>query len=50
MEQKKGEMKVKEPLFDYINPELNYSIENGDSVKVLKKYKDEKFDLIITSI
>lgn len=42
-------MKVKEPLFDYINPDLNYSIENGDCLKVLKKYEDEKFDLIITS-
>lgn len=42
-------MKVKEPKFDYINPELEYSIENGDCLKVLKKYDDEKFDLIITS-
>jgi len=42
-------MKAKEPLFDYINPELEYSIENGDCLKVLKKYDDEKFDLIITS-
>lgn len=42
-------MKAKEPLFDYINPDLNYSIENGDCLKVLKKYEDEKFDLIITS-
>lgn len=42
-------MKVQEPLFDYINPDLEHSIENGDSLKVLKKYDDEKFDLIITS-
>lgn len=42
-------MKAKEPLFDYINPNLNYTIENGDCLKVLKKYEDEKFDLIITS-
>ncbi len=42
-------MKTKEPLFDYINPELKYSIENGDCLNVLKKYDDEKFDLIITS-
>ena len=42
-------MKAKEPLFDYINPDLNYSIENGDCLKVLKKYEDGKFDLIITS-
>ncbi|MBT0609177.1 DNA-methyltransferase [Aequorivita echinoideorum] len=42
-------MKAKEPLFDYINPELEYSIENGDCLKVLKKYDDQKFDLIITS-
>ena len=42
-------MKANEPLFDYISPELNYSIENGDCLKVLKKYEDGKFDLIITS-
>lgn len=42
-------MKVEEPLFNYINPDLNYSIENGDCLKVLKKYGDGKFDLIITS-
>jgi adenine-specific DNA-methyltransferase len=42
-------MKVKEPLFDFINPDINYSIDNGDCLKVLKKYEDEKFDLIITS-
>lgn len=42
-------MEIKEPLFGYINPNLEYSIENGDCLKVLKKYDDEKFDLIITS-
>lgn len=42
-------MKAKEPLFNYIDPDLNYSIENGDCLKVLKKYEDGKFDLIITS-
>lgn len=42
-------MKVNEPLFDFINPTLQYSIENGDSLNVLKKYEDGKFDLIITS-
>lgn len=42
-------MKTKEPIFDYIKPDLKYSIENGDCLKVLKKYEDEKFDLIITS-
>ncbi len=42
-------MKAKEPLFDYINPDLEHSIENGDCLKVLKRYDDEKFDLIITS-
>ena len=30
-------MRAKEPLFDYIHPDLNYSIENGDCLKVLKK-------------
>lgn len=42
-------MKAKEPLFDYINPDLNYSVENGDCLKVLNNYEDGKFDLIITS-
>jgi adenine-specific DNA-methyltransferase len=42
-------MKVKEPLFDYISPETNYTIENGDSLTVLKKVEDGKFDLILTS-
>lgn len=42
-------MKVKEPLFDYINPELDYSVLNGDCLNIIKKYEDEKFDLIITS-
>lgn len=42
-------MTAKEPLFDYINSDLEHSIENGDCLKVLKKYDDEKFDLIITS-
>jgi len=42
-------MKVKEPLFDYISPETNYRIENGDSLTILKKVEDGKFDLILTS-
>ncbi len=42
-------MKVKEPLFDYINPQIKYSIENGDALKVLKTFETEKFDLVITS-
>lgn len=42
-------MKAKEALFDPIHHDLNYSIEHGDCLKVLKKYEDGKFDLIITS-
>ena len=42
-------MKVKEPLFDYINPNLNYQVKNGDCHSVLKTVEDGKFDLIITS-
>ena len=42
-------MKVKEPLFDYINPEITYNITEGDSLSVLKKVEDGKFDLILTS-
>lgn len=42
-------MKVKEPLFDLINPDVKYKIINGDSLKVLKGIESSKFDLIITS-
>lgn len=42
-------MKVEEPLFDIINPEIDYSIKNGDCLKILKKVEDGKFDLILTS-
>ena len=42
-------MKIKEPLFDYISPSIEYSIENEDSLTVLETYEDGKFDLIITS-
>ena len=42
-------MKVKEPLFEYISPDISYNVINGDSLKVLKGIEDGKFDLIITS-
>lgn len=42
-------MKVKEPLIDYISPQINYQVKNGDSLSILKKIEDNKFDLIITS-
>lgn len=42
-------MEANEPLFDYINPGIDFVINNGDSLKVLKRIKDNKFDLIITS-
>lgn len=42
-------MKVKEPLFDYISPDIDYQIKKGDSLTVLQKIEDEKFDLILTS-
>jgi DNA modification methylase len=41
--------KVEEPLFDLINPELQYSIKEGDALQTLKELDTEKFDLIITS-
>lgn len=46
---KLNKMKANEPLFEYINPEINYQIINGDSLTVLKGIEDGKFDLIITS-
>ncbi len=42
-------MKTKELLFENINPDIKYSIENGDSLSILKTYEKGKFDLIITS-
>ena len=42
-------MRVKEPLFDYINPDTDYTIKNGDCLTVLKKIENGKFDLILTS-
>ena len=42
-------MRVKEPLFDYISPDTDYAIKNGDCLSVLKKIEDGKFDLILTS-
>lgn len=42
-------MKVKEPLFNYIDKNISYSIINGDSKVQLEKFEDKKFDLIITS-
>ena len=42
-------MKAKEPLFEYISPDIDYQIKEGDSLSVLKKIEDGKFDLILTS-
>lgn len=45
----KEKMKVKEPLFDFINHDVEYSIQNGNSLQLLTKIKKSQFDLIITS-
>ncbi len=42
-------MDVKEPLFDYISPSVDYAIRQGDALKVVGEFEDGKFDLIITS-
>ncbi len=42
-------MKVKEPLFNYVDKDIKYKIINGDSLNELEKFNDKKFDLIITS-
>ncbi|MBW7843349.1 MAG: site-specific DNA-methyltransferase [Ignavibacteriaceae bacterium] len=42
-------MSVKESLFDYITPNADYVIKNGECLTVLKKIEDSKFDLILTS-
>jgi len=42
-------MRVKEPLFAYIDPGVEYKIINDDSLKIVSKLPTNKFDLIITS-
>jgi len=42
-------MNLKEPLFEYLSSDIEHQIINGDSLNVLKKIEDGKFDLIITS-
>ncbi len=42
-------MKVIEPLFEYISHDISHKIVNGDSLSVLKKIENGRFDLIITS-
>ncbi|MDR0844029.1 MAG: site-specific DNA-methyltransferase, partial [Tannerella sp.] len=42
-------MKVKEPLFDYVSPDMHFEIKNADCLSVLKKTEDDKFDLVLTS-
>jgi DNA modification methylase len=42
-------MKVKELLFDYINPSIEYRILNMDAYHALGVIPNGKFDLIITS-
>lgn len=42
-------MKIKEPLFDYINPSIEYQIMNMDALEALENIPNGKFDLIITS-
>ncbi len=40
---------VSEPLFEFVDPALQYSIVNRDSLEYLKQVPAEKFELIITS-
>src|SRR6056297_2712132 len=42
-------MKVKEPLFEYVNKDTTHKVINGESLEILKDIEDGKFDLIITS-
>lgn len=42
-------MKVKEPLFDFVDPSIEYGVINDDALDVLKSTPNGKFDLIITS-
>jgi DNA modification methylase len=42
-------MKVEEPLFDYIKRDTCFKILNDDCLSALKKIENAKFDLILTS-
>jgi len=42
-------MKVNEPLFYFINPNIEYLILNGNSLDLLATFEANKFDLVITS-
>ncbi len=42
-------MKVKERLFDNINPDIDSQIRRGDCLSELRKIEDGKFDLVLTS-
>jgi len=42
-------MKIKEPLFDYITPGIDYQIKTGDCLAFLKNMPDGRFDLVLTS-
>lgn len=42
-------MEIKEPLFDFIDPQLRYSIINKETLGVIKNFPNNSFDLIITS-
>lgn len=42
-------MNLQEPLINYINPNIDYSIKNGNCLDIIEEIEDRKFDLIITS-
>jgi adenine-specific DNA-methyltransferase len=42
-------MKIKEPLFEYLNPDIDYQIKRGEVPHALSNIEDGKFDLILTS-
>jgi DNA modification methylase len=45
----KPKAKVKETLFNFVNPKTEYKVKNSEALETLRKMEDEKFDLIITS-
>jgi hypothetical protein len=42
-------MRAKEPLFDYINPKIDFQVRKGDCLNELKNIADNQFELIVTS-
>lgn len=43
---KKTKAKFREPLFEFVNPKVEYRIENRDALETLRGMEGGKFDLM----